>query len=53
LNAIVAEANSGDSGQVLEQYSYLGLSTVVAHNRPQSSASLASFVVSSVGPGGE
>jgi hypothetical protein len=53
LDAIVDGANSGDSGQVLEQYSYLGLSTMVARNRPQSSVSLVSFVVESVGAGGD
>ncbi len=53
LDAIVDSANSGDSGQVLEQYSYLGLSTIVARNRPQSSVSLVSFVVGSIGAGGD
>ncbi len=53
LDAIVDGANSGDSGEVLEQYSCLGLSTIVARNRPQSSVSLVSFVVGSVGPGGD
>ena len=53
LDAIVDGANSGDSGEVLEQYSYLGLSTIVARNRPQSSVSLVSFVVESVGAGGD
>ena len=53
LDAIVDGANSGDAGTVLEQYSYLGLSTMVARNRPQSSVSLVSFVVGSVGAGGD
>ena len=53
LDAIVDGASSGDAGTVLEQYSYLGLSTIVARNRPQSSVSLVSFVVGSVGPGGD
>ena len=51
--AIIDGANSGDAGTVLEQYSYLGLSTIVARSRPQSSVSLASFVVGSVGAGGD
>ncbi len=53
LDAIVDGANSGDAGTVLEQYSYLGLSTIVARNRPQSSVSLVSFVVGSIGAGGD
>ena len=40
LDAIVDGTNSGDAGQVLEQYSYLGLSTIVARNHPQSLVSL-------------
>ncbi len=53
LDAVVDGANSGDAGTVLEQYSYLGLSTIVARNHPQSSVSLVSFVVGSVGAGGD
>ena len=51
LDAIVDGPNPGDAGQVLEQYSYLGLSTIVARNHPQTNISL-TFVNSS-GPGGD
>jgi RHS repeat-associated protein len=50
LDAIVDGANSGDAGQVLEQYSYLGLSTIVARNHPQTNINLT--YVNSSGPGG-
>ena len=54
LDAIVDGANSGDAGQVLEQYSYLGLSTIVARNHPQDSINLALVGSSgSIGAGGD
>jgi hypothetical protein len=47
-------ANSGDAGQVLEQYSYLGLNTIVARNHPQDRINL-TLVGSggSIGSGGD
>ena len=54
LDAIVDGANSGDVGQVLEQYSYLGLSNIVARNHPQSFVSLSlRGANSSIGSGGD
>ena len=50
LDSISDSTNSGDAGTVLEQYSYLGLSTIVARNHPQTNINL-TFVNSS-GPGG-
>jgi hypothetical protein len=40
LDSISDGANSGDAGQVLQQYSYLGLSTMVAENDPQTGINL-------------
>ncbi len=54
LDAIVDGANSGDAGQVLEQYSYLGLSTIVARNHPQTGINLTLVGSSgSIGSGGD
>ena len=54
LDAIVDGANSGDAGQILEQYSYLGLSTMVARNHPQTGINLTLVGASgSVGSGGD
>ncbi len=53
LDAIVDGANSGDAGQVLEQYSYLGLSTIVARNDPQTGINLTLVgSAGSIGSGG-
>ncbi len=54
LDGIVDGANSGDVGTVLEQYSYLGLSTIVARNHPQTGINL-TLVGSggSIGSGGD
>ncbi len=40
VDAIVDGPNSGDPGQVLEQYSYLGLSTIVQAAHPQTGINL-------------
>ena len=54
LDSISDGANSGDVGQVLEQYSYLGLSTIVARNHPQTGINLTLVGTSgSVGSGGD
>ncbi len=54
LDGIVDGANSGDAGTVLEQYSYLGLSTIVARNHPQTGINLALVGASgSIGSGGD
>ena len=54
LDSISDGANSGDPGQVLEQYSYLGLSTVIARNHPQTNINLTYLGSSgSVGSGGD
>ena len=54
MDAIVDGANSGDAGQVLEQYSYLGLNTIVGRNHPQSFVSLSlRGANSSIGSGGD
>ncbi len=54
LDAIVDGANSGDAGQILEQYSYLGLSTIVARNHPQTGINLTLIGASgSIGSGGD
>ncbi len=54
LDAIVDGANSGEAGQVLEQYSYLGLSTIVARNHPQTNINLTYLGSSgSIGSGGD
>ncbi len=54
LDGIVDGANSGDAGQVLEQYSYLGLSTIVARNHPQTGINLTLVgSSSSIGSGGD
>jgi RHS repeat-associated protein len=54
LDAIVDGANSGDVGTVLEQYSYLGLSTIVARNHPQTDINLTYVGTSgSIGSGGD
>ena len=54
LDSIGDGANSGDSGQVLEQYSYLGLSTIVARNHPQDGINLTLVGSSgSIGSGGD
>ena len=54
LDAIVDGTNSGDVGTVLEQYSYLGLSTIVARNHPQTGINLTLVGSSgSIGSGGD
>ncbi len=54
LDGIVDGANSGDVGTVLEQYSYLGLSTIVARNHPQTGINLTLVGSnSSIGSGGD
>ncbi len=54
LDSISDGPNSGDAGQVLEQYSYLGLSTVVARNHPQTGINLTLLgSAGSVGSGGD
>ena len=54
LDGIVDGANSGDAGTVLEQYSYLGLSTIVARNHPQTGINLTLIGASgSIGSGGD
>ncbi len=54
LDGIVDGANSGDAGTVLEQYSYLGLSTIVARNHPQTGINLTLVGTSgSIGSGGD
>jgi hypothetical protein len=54
LDGIVDGTNSGDAGQVLEQYSYLGLSTIVARNHPQTGINLTLVGASgSIGTGGD
>ena len=54
LDAIVDGPNSGDAGQVLEQYSYLGLSTIVARNHPQAGINLTLLGnAGSIGSGGD
>ena len=54
LDGIVDGANSGDVGTVLEQYSYLGLSTIVARNHPQTGINLALVGANgSIGSGGD
>jgi RHS repeat-associated protein len=54
LDSISDGANSGDSGQVLEQYSYLGLSTIIARNHPQDGINLTLVGTSgAIGSGGD
>ncbi len=54
LDAIVDGAGSGDAGKVLEQYSYLGLSTIVARNHPQTGINLTLLGASgAIGSGGD
>ena len=54
LDAVVDGANSGDAGQALEQYSYLGLSTMVARNHPQTGINLTLVGAGgSIGSGGD
>ena len=54
LDSISDGANSGDAGQVLEQYSYLGLSTIVARNHPQTGINLTLVgAPGSIGAGGD
>ncbi len=54
LDGIVDGANSGDAGTVLEQYSYLGLSTIVARNHPQTGINLTLIGSNdSIGSGGD
>ena len=54
LDSISDGANSGDVGQVLEQYSYLGLSTIVTRNHPQTGINLTYLGSSgSIGSGGD
>ncbi len=54
LDAIVDGANSGDAGTVLEQYSYLGLNTIVQRNHPQTGINLTYLGSSgSIGAGGD
>ena len=54
LDSISDGANSGDAGQVLEQYSYLGLNTIVARNHPQDGINLTLVGSSgSIGSGGD
>jgi YD repeat-containing protein len=54
LDSISDGANSGDAGTVLEQYSYLGLSTIVARNHPQTGINLTYIGPSGgIGPGGD
>ena len=54
LDSISDGANSGDAGQVLEQYSYLGLSTIVARNHPQTNINLTYLgSAGSIGSGGD
>ena len=54
LNSISDGANSGDAGQVLQQYSYLGLSTIVAENDSQTGINLTYIGSSgSIGSGGD
>jgi RHS repeat-associated protein len=54
LDSISDGANSGDSGQVLEQYSYLGLSTIIARNHPQTGINLTLLgSAGSIGSGGD
>ncbi|NNM87142.1 MAG: hypothetical protein HKL95_01340, partial [Phycisphaerae bacterium] len=54
LDGMVDGANSGDMGTVLEQYSYLGLSTIVARNHPQTGINLTLVgSAGSIGSGGD
>ena len=54
LDSISDGANSGDVGQVLQQYSYLGLSTIVAENDPQTDINLTYLgSAGSIGAGGD
>ena len=54
LDAIVDGADSGEAGQVLEQYSYLGLSTIAARNHPQTGINLTLLgTAGSIGSGGD
>ena len=54
LDSISDGANSGEAGQVLEQYSYLGLSTIVARNHPQTGINLTLVgSAGSIGSGGD
>ncbi len=54
LDVISDGANSGDPGQILEQYSYLGLSTIVARNHPQTGIDLTYIgAAGSIGAGGD
>ncbi|MGC9261307.1 MAG: RHS repeat-associated core domain-containing protein [Phycisphaerae bacterium] len=54
LDSISDGANSGDAGQVLQQYSYLGLSTIVAENDPQTGINLTYLgSAGSIGSGGD
>ncbi len=54
LDSISDGTNSGDPGQVLEQYSYLGSSTIVARNHPQTGINLTLVgSAGSIGSGGD
>ena len=54
LSLIMDGANSGDTNQVLEQYSYLGLSTIVGISRPQTGIDMSLLgATGSVGAGGD
>ena len=54
LDSISDGANSGEVGQVLEQYSYLGLSTIIARNHPQTGINLTLLgSAGSIGSGGD
>ncbi len=54
LDSISDGTNSGDPGQVLEQYSYLGSSTIVARNHPQTGINLTLLgSAGSIGSGGD
>ncbi|MGC8541958.1 MAG: hypothetical protein ACP5QA_15215, partial [Phycisphaerae bacterium] len=54
LSLIMDGANSGDTNQVLEQYSYLGLSTIVGISRPQTGIDMNLLgTAGSVGAGGD
>ncbi len=54
LSLIMDGANSGDTNQVLDQYSYLGLSTIVGISRPQTGIDMSLLgATGSVGAGGD
>ncbi|NNM85249.1 MAG: RHS repeat-associated core domain-containing protein [Phycisphaerales bacterium] len=54
LSLIMDGANSGDTNQVLEQYSYLGLSTIVGISRPQTGIDMSLLgTAGSIGSGGD